>query len=524
MTKDEFLDIMGEIDEDIIDGALDVSHRDGVTRPYKRTPVLKYVLSAAACIALVFAAGAAVRYFNVKDLFFNHANSGGDFISDWDPDDIAVNNNLMIGSSTVVSTAELEGRFTVSLIMHDITKLPGKKYSANGHDYTDYWGARDIALYIKYANGKRSLFEHVTPHSDGGMEFIHDKCLFEGSTRVLDTGSDFNPTYTYIPEHVVMQYADYDAENDALIARFFEPRGEKLEYNDHINPTYDLQPYIIDGIDRIGGWKYGYQASENFYREYGAVYADPEYGYEINFYIPWRAMAVYPDRINRDENLSGYVNDTLTGWDPEKLKYDPSPKAGESAVVSAATVDDLTVSLILYNVIKRPEEDHYLYSGDEWKNLWVADEIYLYAKDGSGRKLMWELPTPLSAEYAKGIPADCIFDGSTRLIKAIMDGEEHYLLIQHYKPDGGDTLAHFYDLNIDLSDANPERDENGILKIGKLIRPFGVYRSGSIYSSIYGSPVSESFAHKTGSTFADPVNGYEITFDTAKGKAEVIYK
>lgn len=523
MTKNEFLDIMGEIDEDIIDDVLDVPQRGGLAGSYKRASVMKYLLGAAACIALIFAAGAAVRCFNVKDLFFDPANSGGDHIGNWDPDDITVNNNLMIGSSAVVSTAELEGQFTVSLIMHDITKLPGEKYSANGHDYTDYWGAKDIALYIKYANGKKGLFEHVTPHSDGGMEFIHDKCLFEGSTRLLDTGSDLNTTY--IPEHIVMQYADYDAENDALIARYFEPMNVYSTHNvdEHRIPRYGLQPYIIDGIDRIGGWKYGYQASENFYREYGAVYADPEYGYQISFYIPWRAMALYPDRINHYEDSSENVKD-LTGWDPEKLKYDPSPKAGETAVVSAATVDDLTVSLILYNVIKRPEEDHYLYSGDEWKNMWVADEIYLYAKDGSGRKLMWELPTPLSAEYAKGIPADCIFDGSTRLIKAIMDGEEHYLLIQHYKSDGGDTLAHFYDLNTDLSDANPERDENGILKIGKLIRPFGVYRSGSRYSSIYGSPVSESFAHKTGSTFADPVNGYEITFDTAKGTADVVYK
>lgn len=525
MTKDEFLDIMGGIDESIIDGTLDLPHMDTVVMPYKRPSVLKYILYAAACIALVFAVGSAVRYFNGREFLPNDAVSDSsdstsiinidnvsdsgetknpfpDFIRSWNPENILPDAKPELGRSAVVSTAELDG-ISVSLILHNITKLPGEEYSAKGHDYTDYWGAEDIALYVKDKNGVKTLYEYVTDHYNENQKFIHGNCIFDGCTRLYETEYSF----------IIMQYADYDSDKDALIARYYNvytysPNiGMKKDQNNISNEG--IYPIPIDGISRIGGWAYGYQASKSIYQD-GALLVDPEYGYELNLNKYWLPV-IYPDKMPE-----GYEEQDLfclTGWDPESLEYDPHPAASESAVVSTAAVDDMTVSLIMYNVVKRPGERHYIYSGDEYLDMWIAGNIYLYIKDGDGRRLMTHLPTPLFTDAATLLPSACLFDGCTRLFRTEKDGEPHYILMQYYKldDDSGEPQALFIDIDMEHYITDTSRDENGVY-LGRSFRVFNVSLIGE-NESVTGIPVSESFAHKEGTTFVDPVYGYELTFD-----------
>ena len=64
MTRNEFLDIMGEIDGKLIESTLDISRMETVELPYERPPVLRYILGAAACVAALFVTALAVKHFN----------------------------------------------------------------------------------------------------------------------------------------------------------------------------------------------------------------------------------------------------------------------------------------------------------------------------------------------------------------------------------------------------------------------------------------------------------------------------
>lgn len=521
MTKDEFLDIMGGIDESIIDGTLDISRMDTVVIPYKRPSVLKYIIYAAACIALVFAVGSAVRYLNGRVLPPNDGTSEStsvinidnisysetsdtpapDIIRGWDPEDIQ-KTDPVVGGSAVLSAAELDG-MSVSLILHDITKLPGEKYSANGHDYTDYWGAKDIVLCVKDDMGRKTI-ENFSPCFDNDYDpteyFLPDECIFDGCTRLFKT--EKNGKYTYI----VMQFADRDTDSGALIARYYTVAiGTNYEalHDENDILSNSLIPLSVTGINRIGGWAYGYQTSKSIYQKENSVLSDPEYGYEMIIDPDHCGKIVYPYKMPEGyENAAG-----LTGWDPEELEYDPDPEAGETAVVSAASADGMTVSLIMYNVIKRPGEEHRAFS-DDW---WAAEQIYLYVKDGEGRRLLAVMPSPLHTFTSGALPEACLFDGCTRLIKTETDGETHYLLIQHVLcGDEGEPLAYFFDLDMELYTADTDKDENGIC-LGSL-QPLGVSHNEATGSTA-GCRVSESFAHKEGTTFVDPVYGYEVKFD-----------
>ncbi len=557
MTKDEFLDIMGSIDESIIDGVLDVPCTDKV----RRSSALKYILYAAACIAVVFAVGSAVRYFNGSTFLPNSGTSDvstsvvgisdNSDISDssdsidsdypsvddehtgsWNPEEVINNSNPVLGGSAVFSTAEL-GELSVSLILHDITKLPGEEYSYNGYDYTDYWGAKDIVLYAKYNDVDGMMYtyekmmEKVSEHYNGQEYFIHSKCLFDGSTRLFERKSGFP---------VLMQYIDYNTEKDAMTARYFAvyPKHIIGEIMEEKNPHYKgIEPFYINGIKRICSSWYSYQTSESIYRKDDSVLVDPEYGYELYFDDMYTAKLIYPDQMPE-----GYENiklDDLRGWDPEKLEYDPYPEVGESAIVSTASAGDMTVSLVMLDVRKRPGEQHYSFPLENALNMWAAGEICVYVKDGDKRMIAYLPPTD-GVCGSVFLFENQLFDGCIRLFRTETDGKTHYLLMMLYKDTSGSELVPlFYDIDIDFytvkDKANDElkyqadetrKDENGIRYSLHYLQTIEVSADG-IAGMNEGLRVSESFAHKEGTTFVDPVYGYEITFDMKNGTATVSY-
>lgn len=541
MTKDEFLDVMGGIDERLIDSTLDISRMETVIVPYKRPPVLKYILCAAACAAMIFAVAGGVRYFNGKALLPNSGNSESsdssvadstdgskvsgestvnssvNNVTGWNPEDI-LDSERHVGSSAVISTAELDG-ISVSLIMHNITKLPGEPYSANGYDYTDYYGAEDIVLYAKDDKGRKLLEDYVTPHNSAGVNFLHKDCLFDGSTRLYKSRQNGEEYY------VLMQYSDYNKENDAFIAGFYNVDLDMYTDNRIKDENgilrCGLECYRISGPKRIGSWWAGYPASKSFGYKEGAVFADPEYGYEITIGAPAKARVIYPaDMPDGYEELDP---DNITGWDPEKLEYNPYPEVGESAVVSTDTVDGITVSLIMYNVVKRPGESDYRYTEECYPNMWVAENICLYIKDGEGRRVMGYLPSILYTDNARILPKECLFDGCTRLFGTEQGGETHYLIMQYIDHDveSDSTQAVFIDCDMELYTANVSVDENGIA-IGGGLRPIGVTGSESLIGSFEYCRVSKGFEHTKGTTFIDPEYGYVVTFDFKNHSAKAV--
>lgn len=522
MTKDEFLDVMGEIDERIIDGALDVSRMETVIVPYKRPPVLRYILSAAACAAVVLAVAGAVRFLNGRALLPNDEISDSsvsessdspsetesaddgfnpDFIRGWNPEDIPLDGEPALGGSMVASTAELDG-ITAYLIMRDITKLPGEPYAENGHDYTGYYGARDIMLYFKDDHGRKALMDGITWHG-GEIRYLPRECIFDGATRLYKITEDGEEEYE------LMQYVDYDKDKDALIARYYHVDMSGYdggaERDENRISDCEFRAHDIFGAKRIGGSSRGYQASKSFVQKDNNIFADPEYGYELTLHIKTQGQAVYPDELPE-----GYENaQKFTGFDPRKLEYEPYPERGETAAVARDELDGVSASLIMYNVIKRPGESHPIYSSDGLADSWVAEEIYIYIDDGKGRSTMGWLPTPPGSGYDRFMRGVCLFDGCLRLFKTEYKGEDRYVLMLFFDVDAenGEPVAFFFDVSMELYTFDEPKDENGT-KIGGLwyIHPAGV--AGSI-----GTRVSPSFRHKEGATFVDPEYGYELTID-----------
>lgn len=519
MTKNEFLDVMGEIDGKLIESTLDISRMETVEIPYERPPVFRYIFGAAACVVAVFVTALAVRHFNgiatqpldstSENYSFSESESVSttgsdssddsdisdsssesteapepDFIRGWDPEDYLSNGlheNIALGESLTLSTAELDG-IKVALILHDITKLPGEEYSENGLDYTNYYGAKDIVLYIIDDKGRKCLQEYVTPHRNDGMQFIHQNCFIGESTRLFKTESDDGEHY------VLMQIADYSEENDAPIATFYDVYMVSDRLDENGISGYGLIEYYIRGTGRVGGWRFGYQASGDFCHSGGTTFTDPVYNYNISICPNTdKAYVISADIPLQDKNAD-FSELNITGWDPDTLPFNTYPEVGESAVVSRAELDGLQAELIMINVIKRPGERHYIYSQDDYLDMWVADDICLYIKDDNGRRILSHLNTPLTTGFAKFMPEECLFVGSTKIFSVERDGVSDYVIMQYctIDEDSGTLNAAFVSGDTELYDLTAPKDENGITIGGGLLP---LTPRGTITSSSDGSLV-----------------------------------
>ncbi len=302
MTRDEFLDIMGKIDEELIDSTLDTSHAKVIKLENKRPPVARYIMSIAACVAAlatVFAAG----YF--KSIPTQPGDASGntdisysspDIIRGWDPEKLAYSNEPKLGGNMRVSVASLDG-ITAELILHNIKKEAGTslvtEYADSNSEYmedatedssdipptlsdydyyTNYVGAEDIVLYIHDNKGRRFIETSVTPHSYNGMELIAENCLFEDCTRL----------YRIEDDYVLMQYADY--LNSYLIARFY-----KIDLNSHKqrdeNGIYSggLTSVEIKSDWEFVDWKYGHPVSREFEYAGEGKFHDSVYQYDMHW-------------------------------------------------------------------------------------------------------------------------------------------------------------------------------------------------------------------------------------------------
>ena len=270
MTKDEFLDIMGEIDEELIDSTLDSTHAKVIKLENKRPPVARYIMSIAACVAAlvtVFAAG----YFKGISTLPGDASYSSSIIRGWNPEKLVYSDEPKLGGNMRVSVASLDG-ITAELILHNIKKEAGTSLLTEKSDnnYTNYVGAEDIVLYIRDNKGRRFIEASVTPHSYNGMELIAENCLFDDCTRLYKIDGDY----------VLMQYADY--LNNYLIARFYEIDFNSQKQRDE-NGIFSgaLTSVEIKSDWKIVDWKYGYPASRKFEYAGEGKFSDSVYQYDM---------------------------------------------------------------------------------------------------------------------------------------------------------------------------------------------------------------------------------------------------
>lgn len=316
MTRDEFADIMGEIDERLIESALDISQSETAEAAYDRPHILRYVISAAACVAVLATAVFAVPYIK-RILPPQGAGSSSvsgecDFTRGWNPETLVYSgpDDLTVGKNARICTATLDG-ITAELILHNIKKEAGTTMLVNEPadlDYTDYVGAENISLYIHDDKGRRFIADSVTPHSYNDMELISVNCLFDDCVRLYKTDNS---------AYVLMLYADYIPH--ALIASFYGIDLERQTRRDE-NGIYDASAWrsVVAGDKRIGGWLYGYQASKDFKYINGKFY-DPLYGYEM--YWNGSGKVIYLDDFM--EIIEGNVTDSDT-YCKEKFSVLPS--------------------------------------------------------------------------------------------------------------------------------------------------------------------------------------------------------
>lgn len=269
MTRDEFLDIMGKIDEELIDSTLDSSQAKVIKLENKRPPVIRYIMSIAACVAALVTVFAAGYFKGISTQSGDTSHSAPAIIRGWNPETLAYSDEPMLGANMRVSVASLDG-ITAELILHNIKKEAGTSLlTEQSNDYTNYVGAEDIVLYIHDDKGRRFIETSVTPHSYNGMELIAENCLFDDCTRLYKIEDDY----------VLMQYADY--RNSYLIARFYKINLNSYKQRDE-NGIFSgaLTSVEIKSDRKIVDWKYGYPVSREF--EYAeGKFRDSVYQYDM---------------------------------------------------------------------------------------------------------------------------------------------------------------------------------------------------------------------------------------------------
>lgn len=331
MTKDEFIDIMGKIDEGLIESALDTSQPKVVEVVYKRPSAVRYIMGIAACIAVLMTTVIAVPYFkgilqqpgSTSESSTDISISGEyDFIRGWNPEKLAYSSSDdfgIVGGNVRVCTAELDG-ITAELILHNIKKEAGVELvNELTDDYTDYIGAEDIVLYVHDDKGRRFIAEGITPHSYKDMELINVNCLFDGCTRLYKTDNS---------EYILMQYAD--CVGGTLIASFYNIDLDRKSDCDE-NGIYDASDWRanIVGDGRIGDWRYGCQASKKFEYAGGTKFQDPVYGNAMYsdgnpkvfyFYPNYNMLEIYEEENEEEIDLSNPDKPAyLESW--ENTKY-----------------------------------------------------------------------------------------------------------------------------------------------------------------------------------------------------------
>ncbi len=215
-------------------------------------------------------------------------------VTGWDPGEIE-NGTPETGGDAVLSSASLDG-IDVSLIAHNISRLPAD--GIDGGHLEDCGGklcADRVLLYLKDGEGRKALSTQINSISPGHHR-ISGECLFDGSTRIYKTAQDGKDYY------LLMQYAEYDEDKDALIATFYVL---DMELYDILSPKDENGVsggglWIIDinapAESRISSWGQAYQASKRFKYKSGTTFYDPEYGYEITFDMKrGKATVTYPN-------------------------------------------------------------------------------------------------------------------------------------------------------------------------------------------------------------------------------------
>lgn len=461
MTKDEFVDIMSGIDERLIDSTLAGSQPEIVDVQYKRPPVLRYIMGIAACIALLVTTVIAVPYLKSilpqlndrSESAYSLSSDKPDFIRGWDPGKLADNefsDYLYIGANARICTAELDG-ITAELILHNVKKMPGEKLvnELTDFDYANYIGAENIVLYIYDDKGRRFIATSVTPHSYNGMELINTSCLSDGCTRL----------YKAENKYVLMQYADYNNEQNALIAEFYNVDLERRTFRDE-NGIFDASDWRAEvaGERRIGGWGYGYQASNEFEYVGGAKFSDPVYGYEMF----WNGYAKVVYKDDMPENYESTICD-ITGWNTETYAWNyVDVTTGEKVGCPEDSADCITVSLIMHNIIKLPGERHYIYCDDEYLDMWAAEDICLYIVDTEGNRILLRVPTRLFDGAVKFFPNVCLYENCIRLLKIEQDGTDRYVIRMFLDEEDGVPIVSYIYCDIEDYISNSPKNEYGI--------------------------------------------------------------
>lgn len=240
-----------------------------------------------------------------------------------------------------------------------------------------------------------------------------------------------------------------------------------------------------------------------------------------------KLMSKYENDLLNDIKKNGLSSEIaperVTGWNPDTIKYE-TPEIGGDAILSSASLDGVDVSLVAHNITHLPDgELDGSHHTEDCSRCLCAQNILLYLKDDVGRKT---LSTQINGNVGHHrLSEECLFDDSTRIYKTEQDGETYYLLMQfaEYNNEKEALIATFYVLDMELYELGSAKDENGISGGGLWIIDISAPEGCRIGSWWQAYQASKDFEYKSGTTFYDPVYGYEITFDMKRGRAEVAY-
>lgn len=241
-----------------------------------------------------------------------------------------------------------------------------------------------------------------------------------------------------------------------------------------------------------------------------------------------KLMSKYENDLLNDIKNNGLSSDsapqTVTGWDPDAVKK-TAPEIGGDAVLSSVSLDGVDVSLIAHDITHLPDKTpDNIHHTEDCCGCLCAERVLLYLKDGEGRKALSTQINSISPGHHR-ISGECIFDGCTRICKTEQGGETYYLLMQfaEYDKENDALLAAFYVLDMELYDLSAVKDENGISCGGLWIIGVNAPEGKRIGGWGQAYQASKEFEYRSGTTFYDPVYGYEITFDMKRGSASVAY-
>lgn len=190
---------------------------------------------------------------------------------------------------------------------------------------------------------------------------------------------------------------------------------------------------------------------------------------------------------------------------PNETKFE-EPRIGGNTVLKSVSDYGVTASVVLMCIGEFPEESN--------DGMWAADGVYIVIRDSSGKTAYERFLNgmvggdgPVDHDrcnpHSHHLNPGCVTGNSTRLFEVEQNGKKHVILMQYININNGLDVM-FYDC--DLKDYPDFSDGSDVTN-----RILGYSYWVNIPHSFSGS-----FEFVEGTTFKDPVSGYNYVFDCEK--------